>query len=109
MPAIAGRERFASGRKTGAPVARAKLPLAGVRAPSLPNGVGPLYDGDAPGELSARASTGNRGLVAYFDLSPGNLDLTLTPSATGPLGPDRFTLPIRPNAVTVLALALPPR
>src|SRR4051794_24567008 len=46
-------------------------PLTGVRSSAVTGAIGPLYDGAAPGQLTATQATGARGLIAHFDLPPG--------------------------------------
>src|SRR5581483_8060682 len=72
-------------------------------------GVGPLYEGGAANELELGNTTGARGVVAWFDVPPRQLVLTLAAPANGALAGDQFTLPIRPGAVTITTLLLPPR
>ncbi|HXU72270.1 MAG TPA: hypothetical protein VN947_23260 [Polyangia bacterium] len=68
-----------------------------------------LYDDNAPNALSPGTATHNDGTVAFFNVPPTTLSLTLTPPPTVPVSGDVFTLPIRPGAVTASTLVLPPR
>ncbi|HZS38775.1 MAG TPA: hypothetical protein VFF06_18210 [Polyangia bacterium] len=85
-------------------------PVAGASAQAAGGvGVGPLYEGGAANELELGNTTGARGVVAWFDVPPRQLVLTLAAPANGALAGDQFTLPIRPGAVTITTLLLPPR
>jgi hypothetical protein len=68
-----------------------------------------LYDDAGPNALSPGTATHNDGTVAFFEVAPTSLSLTLTPPPTAPLVGDTFTLPIRPGAVTASTLVLPPK
>jgi len=68
-----------------------------------------LYDDNAPNALSAGTSTHQRGTIAFFNVTPTTMMLTLTPPPTAPLSPDTFTVPIRSGAITATTLVLPPR
>jgi hypothetical protein len=82
-------------------------PIAGVRASAITGAQGPFYDGANADGLEPGAATGQHGLVAQFDLPPGNVALTLSPPAGAAVHGDTFQVPIRAGALTLLALTLP--
>jgi hypothetical protein len=83
-------------------------PVAGVRSTATVQAAGPFYDGAAIDSIGPGTATQAHGLVAEFDLPPGNLALTLSVPAGAAVTGDTFTLPIRAGAVTLVALTLPP-
>jgi hypothetical protein len=87
----------------GAPVAGASAATANAV------GVGPLYEGAAANELEFGGATGARGVVAWLNVPAAKVALTVSPPANGAVKGDQFTLPIRPGAVTITTLFLPPR
>ncbi len=83
--------------------------VAGASVTRITGAIGPLYDSQGTSELMEGAASGKYGTVAFLDLPPGDVTLTIaTPETSTVLG-DSFKLPIRAGAITVAALQLPAR
>ena len=61
---------------------------------------GPFYDGTQPGEIQPGRGTLSHGLVAFFNVAPGEAQLVA--------GGVQFKLPVRGNAVTLSVLIAAP-
>jgi hypothetical protein len=84
------------------------VPLASVAATPKTAALGPFYDGNTAGQISPGNATRGNGLVALFDLAAPTAKLGLTPGPAMPFKADVFDVPVRPNALTLTALILPP-
>jgi hypothetical protein len=70
---------------------------------TLNGAVGPFYEGDSVDQISVGPSTGTHGLVTFFNVPGGSVELDLLhPNGAS----NAFALPIRANAVT-LSLLIP--
>jgi hypothetical protein len=77
-------------------------PLAGVTAATPSGADGPFYDGPQASDIQPARATGAHGLLALFNVPGQTVDLqTTAPRA------DRFTLPVRPGALTFSLLIMP--
>jgi hypothetical protein len=68
---------------------------------TLNGAVGPFYEGDSVDQITPAPSTGAHGLVTFFNVPGGNVELDLLhPNGSR----DAFTLPMRADAVTLSIL-----
>jgi hypothetical protein len=74
------------------------VPQQNVVVQAPPGVAGPFYDGADPNQVLTAPATGPRGLVALFNVVPGTANLLA--GSTG------FSLPVRPNAVTLSVLVI---
>jgi hypothetical protein len=65
-------------------------------------------DGAAPNQLFLALSTGPLGTVALFNVAAPTVTVTLAPAPSSQLATDQFSLPVRPNAVTMSRIVLLP-
>ena len=88
-------------------VSDAGVPLASAAVARIVGATGPFYD--VGGSIADGDHTGAYGVVALFDLAPGDATLVVSTSPQAAFAGDTFKLPVRAGAVTTAALALPKR
>jgi hypothetical protein len=74
-------------------------PVAGIAAQAPAGADGPYYDGPAASEIAPGSSTGSHGLVAFFNVPPGDAQITV--------GDRLFQVPVRPSALSLSLLIAP--